>query len=102
MDDVLTLLKETRTTDARGVSHATLSEREVFCKVNSITRSEFYDAGRNGLIPEYEFTVFVGDYDGERTCRYSGSTYAIYRTYRVPGTDYMELYAQTEGGANGK
>lgn len=102
MDDVLILMKEAFTTDARGIRKATFTERQVFCQVHSISRSEFYDAGRNGLSPEYEFTVFAGDYDGERTCKYSGSSYAIYRTYRVPGTDYMELYAQTEGGTNGK
>lgn len=101
MDDVLTLLYSTRTQNALGVWETDLTEREVFCKVNSVTRSEFYQAGRNGLNPEFQATMFAGDYRGERTCKLHGKSYAIYRTYHVPGTDYIELYLQREGGTNG-
>ena len=66
----------------------------------SVSRREFYEAGRNGLNPEYMFTVFAGDYNGERVVEYNGARYAVYRTYRTR-TDYIEIYAQREGGTNG-
>ena len=100
MDDVLTLLKVTTEKDTRGVLHKSISSRDVFCKRRSVSRNEFFDGGRNGLNPEFVFDVFHGDYDGETLCRYDGKSYAIYRTY-LNESDYIELYAQREGGANG-
>jgi hypothetical protein len=29
-----------------------------------------------------------------------GQRYAVYRTYRVPGTDYMELWTEQKGGVS--
>lgn len=101
MDSVLTLLQSTKQQNEYGVWETTSVERDIFCKVESVTRAEFYDGGRNGLNPEFQFTVFHGDYNGEIVCRYEGKQYGIYRTYRVPGTDYMELYAERKGGTNG-
>ena len=101
-DGVIYFLESTVTKDAYGVEHESFTSREVLCRVFSITRTEFFSAGRNGLNPEYMFKIFSGDYAGERTCKYEDMTYAIYRTYNPPGEDYIELYAQTEGGANGK
>lgn len=100
MDSVLTLIGTTRQRDAYGVWQQTPTARQIFCKVDSVTRAEFFDGGRNGLNPEYQFTVFAGDYAGEAVCEYEGMRYGIYRTYRVPGTDYMELYAERKGGTN--
>jgi len=98
--DVITLIKETQTQDANGVWRKQTAEREVFCQVNSITRAEFFDAGRNGLNPEYSFSMFFGDYDGERTVRYKGKMYGVYRTYHAR-TDRLELYVERKGGTNG-
>lgn len=96
----ITLIRETKTQDAYGVWRNTTTERTVFCQVNSVTRSEFFDGGRNGLNPEYVFTMFFADYDGERTVRYNGNVYGIYRTYHGR-TDRIELYAERKGGTNG-
>lgn len=101
MNDVIKLISATKTQDAYGIWQKTRTYHQVFCDVRSISRQEFFDAGRNGLNPEYQFTVFAGDYNGERLVEYAGKTYAIYRTY-LAGSDYIELYAQREGGANGK
>lgn len=103
MDDVLTLIGADRTRDARGVwVKSAPARREVFCKMASITRAEFYDAGRNGLNPSFRATVFAGEYNGENVCEYRGQTYAIYRTYNISGTDYLELYIERKGGSNGE
>lgn len=101
MDDVLTLYTSTKTQDKYGVWRTTFEPHTVFCQVHSIRRAEFFQAGRNGLNPAFEFTVFHGDYNGEVKCEYHGENYAIYRTYIVPGTDYIELYVERQGGTNG-
>lgn len=103
MDDVLILLgEESREKDEYGVWRVTRVSRQVFCKCDSVSRSEFFNGGRNGLNPEMRFTVFQGDYNGETECKYGDRSYAIYRTYHVPGTDYIELYVERKGGTNGK
>lgn len=101
MDTVLILVGKTRVQDEYGMWKETPTDRQIFCQVESVTRAEFFDGGRNGLNPEFQFTVFAGDYNGETVCKYEGNQYGIYRTYRVPGTDYMELYAERKGGTNG-
>lgn len=101
-DGVIKLIRITKAQDAAGVFQKTYTVREVFCQVSSITRQEFFNGGRAGMSPQYQFTVFAGDYEGETICAYKEQTYAIYRTYRPDDSDYIELYAQTEGGTTGK
>lgn len=101
MDTIIQLIKEVKARDAYGVMRQTEQSRTVFARTRSITRQEFFDAGRNGLNPEMEFVIFQGDYEGERKIGYNGLTYAVYRTYHVPGTDDLEIYVKREGGTNG-
>lgn len=101
MDDVLTLLTMTKEQDEYGVWRETYTPRVVFCRVHSITRNEFFQAGRNGLNPSFMFTVFKADYEGEEICSFNDKNYAIYRTYIPANEDYIELYAERQGGANG-
>lgn len=101
MDGVIILIAETPQRDEYGVYKQVETQRQVFCKVHSVTRNEFFGGGRNGLNPEYMFEVFCGDYADERICMYESKRYAIYRTFKADG-DYIELYAQREGGVNGK
>lgn len=98
--ETITLIGSTRTQDANGVWRATETARDVFCQVDSVTASEFFEGGRNGLNPEYRFTMFAYDYDGENTVRYKGKAYGIYRTY-FGRNDTIELYAERKGGTNG-
>lgn len=98
--EVLTLVTATKTQDEYGVWRSSWSKRDVFCQADSVTRSEFFDAGRNGLNPEYRFTLFAGDYNGEQTVIYKGLPYAVYRTYHAR-TDIIELYVERKGGTNG-
>lgn len=96
MTDVVTLVKQTITTDRFGNEIATESTRKLYCEVDSISQSEFYSAANTELNPEYRFSVFFGDYQGEEICVYKGTRYSIYRTYRTG--DYMELYAERKIG----
>ena len=98
--DVIKLIGTTQTQDKYGVWRETPSFREVMCQVDSITRNEFFDAGRNGLNPEFKFTLFFGDYNDESMVEYKGQTYSVYRTY-YRCTDKVELYVERKGGTNG-
>lgn len=102
MDSVLDLIAVTQAQDENGVWQSTETVRQIFCRADSVTRREFYDAGRNGLNPAFKFTVFAADYGGEPLVGFGGLRYSVYRTYHVPATDYMELYVERKGGTNGQ
>ncbi len=79
--DVIQLISTTSDKDEYGIPRTVEADpREVMCYVDSVTRSEFFDAGRNGLNPEFVFRVFFADYEGERLLEYNGNRYGIYRT----------------------
>lgn len=102
MDSVCKLVERTRVQDEYGVWKESLTYKEVFCDVGSVSKSEFFDGGRSGLNPQMRFDVFHGDYNGEPLVEYEGKTYAVYRTFKPQTSDYIELYVQREGGTNGK
>lgn len=97
MTDVLTLVKQTVSTDKYGRETVSETERDIYCRVDSVSQTEFYAAANAELQPEYRFTVFFGDYEGEDICKFQGTRYAIYRTYRRG--DDLELYVERKVGA---
>lgn len=96
MTDVITLVTQTITTDKYGNEVATETEKTVFCEVDSISQTEFYAAATTELNPEYKFTIFFGDYEGEEVVVFNGARYSVYRTYRTG--DNLELYAERKIG----
>ena len=98
--EVITLVGSTRTQNDFGVWVETKTNRDVFCQVDSVTRAEFFEGGRNGLNPEFRFTMFFGDYNGEREVIFKGKPYSVYRTFHAR-TDELELYVERKGGSNG-
>lgn len=117
MDDVIMLVAQNGYYDQNKVYRTQRTSRQVFAKVESINRSEFFNAGRIGLKPQYLFKVFKADYQGESIVEYNGQTYSVYRTYDGqraayvgPNTkrrqellnDYIELYAGEEAGTDGQ
>lgn len=91
----------TRTQDATGVwRKSAQTEREIFARMEDVSRSEFFNGGQAGFRPELQFTVFHDEYQGEAVAEFNGVRYAIYRTYHVPGTDDLELYLQREVGVH--
>lgn len=97
MTDVITLITQTITTDKYGNEEATETERTVYCEVDSISQTEFYAAANTELNPEYRFTIFFGDYEGESLVKFNGARYSVYRTYRTG--DNLELYTERKIGA---
>ena len=105
LDTTIILIgEEERYQDKNGIWRTGEAQRrEVFAQVASVDRREFFSGGESGLRPEFQFTLFAAEYQGEALCEYNGKTYAIYRTYHVPDTDYLELYVQRKVGVkNGK
>lgn len=98
--DICNLIASTKTQDDFGVWRTTETSREVFCQVDSVTRDEFFDGGRNGLNPQFRITMFAADYEDETIVEYNGKRYAVYRTY-FSKTDTIELYVERKGGTNG-
>lgn len=98
--DVVTLISDTVTYDAYGIAQKTETKRNVFCQVDSVTRNEFFEGGRNGLNPEYRVRMFFADYDGEIVVEYKGQRYGVYRVYKGR-SDIIELYIERKGGTNG-
>lgn len=83
--------------DKYGVPHATLSKRQVWANVKSVTQTEWFEGGRAGLNPEFKMTMNLWDYAGESLLEYQGRLFVIYRTY-MTGTDKVELYVQRKQG----
>ena len=98
--DVITLLAVTRTQNEYGQWVASESTKDVYCEVDSVSQSEFFEGGRNGLNPEYRFTMFFADYNNEPIVEYKSQRYAVYRTY-LNKNDKLELYVERKGGTNG-
>ena len=96
--DTLILIAKTYTVDELGQKVPQESAREVFARMDSISQSEFFEAGRIGLRPSYKAVLtFAEDYEGEEVAAYGGRRYAVYRTYKT-ASGQMELYLQRETG----
>lgn len=91
------LVVTTYTQNDLGQYIYTNETREVYAKVTSVSQSEWFEGGRNGLNPQFRFTTFVFDYEGEKELIYNGKTYVIYRTYYTMG-DTVELYTEEKKG----
>lgn len=100
MQDVITLRKTEISVDDYGVPQNEVTEADVYARVESVSASEFFDAGQNGLKPEYRFTVSAWEYEDEEELSYNGRLYSIYRTYRR-SLDLIELYAERKVGVHG-
>ena len=85
------------TVDSIGQRKETATEKAVFALVESISMSEFFQAGEIGLKPDYKFTIWLTEYNGQENLRYKSDLYSIYRTYRRKD-GRVELYAQKRVG----
>lgn len=96
------LVAETFQKDAYGVLQPTETRQKIYCNVSSVSMSEWFEGGRNGLNPELRLTTFSADYSGEKVVEYNGARYTVYRTYQTKN-DTIELYCERrEGNADGE
>lgn len=97
ISDVVTLIAVVRTQNSIGDWIQSERYNEVYCKMDSVSRDEWYSAGRLGLKAQYRFTISLADYGGEEILEYQGKRYAVYRTYNV-NNDHIELYVERQVG----
>ena len=91
--DEITLIAYDEHQDEIGNWIKTPVETEAFCSVSSITRAEFFDAGRNGMKPDCVATMRLYDYDGQTEARLNGKHLHVYRTY-ANKPDMIELHLE--------
>lgn len=94
---VITLIQTTYTVDKIGQQVPVEIGRDVFCNVSSVSASEFFDAGRAGIKPEYRVTMFAPDYEQEEIVELDGKRYGVYRTY-LGQNETVELYLERKAG----
>lgn len=70
----------------------------VMAEIDSVTKSEFYEAGRLGFQPDFRATIYDFEYTDEPIVKWNGKLYSVYRTYYINGADRVELYCTERGG----
>ena len=98
--DKAELVSVTYTRDDYGVMQKTEILIPVYGYYDSIIASEIFDAGRNGLNPQFRFVMTELDYNGQSILIRNGERYSVYRTYH-PNNGTVELYCERKGGTNG-
>lgn len=96
--DEIKLIKTGTQKDTLGQPTGEETNRILLCQIGSISASEFFEAGRNGIKAQFRATIFPPDYEGELTAEYRGKRYGIYRTY-LAKDDALELYLEAKAGA---
>lgn len=100
MDDVLVLIgADIQTNDLLEQVEGDGTRSEVFGRVESVTRAEWFEGGREGMKPALVFITPSVNYSGEQEAELQGVRYRIYRTYRKRDTDEVELYLEEKAGA---
>lgn len=104
MDDVIILVKTTYTRDEEGNMIPSPVKRQVLCRNESVSRSEYYQAAQVGMHPEYIFVLsHFMDYEGEKFIKYTdwmNKEHELYvtRTYRRPISTELEIVAEERTG----
>lgn len=96
-NEVIILLSGSPTVNDIGdtleaVAEDALIRKEVFAKVKSVSMKENYEGFAVGLKPECVFVLAdYYDYDGQKDIEYNGVHYSVFRHYRRPGCNELEL-----------
>jgi len=107
--DEITLITYEEHQDEIGNWIKTPVETEAFCSVSSVTRAEFFDAGRNGMKPNCVATMRKCDYDGQTEVELNGKRLHVYRTYSqiaraqhqaAGNPDMIELHLEETANGN--
>lgn len=95
--EVIKLISVSYTTDSIGQRIPVETATTRYCQLSSVSQSEWFEAGRNGLKAEYRAVMDAEEYNGEELAEVLGQRYGIYRTYRTKG-DTIELYLERKAG----
>lgn len=97
-DDVIYLVGENPA--SHGVfDKPTETLKMCYCRVNSVTRNEFYRALNNDLRPEYVFVLSeYADYNGEKLIIYNNKRYRVIRSYITEHAVELTVEEATDDG----
>ena len=102
MNDVVSLVGLTYDDDGLKQKVPVESLREVWARIESISRSEWNAAGREGFNPQLLVVTAFVNYNGEKIVQIGNGKearrYAVYRTYRLADSDEIELYLEQKAG----
>lgn len=97
MNELLFLILQSDEVDDYGDPVTKETSRQVFCEIRSVGQKEFYQAHTKGLKPEIVFVLSdYLDYENEMLAVYNGQRYRVLRTYRVNGSNKIELVCYRE------
>jgi len=85
--------------DQYGVPQKNEKVKEVYGYYDSISATELFEGGRNGLNPQLRFVMTELDYDGQTELIREPDRFSVYRTYK-PNNGTVELYCERKGGTN--
>lgn len=94
---VIKLITISYSVDSIGQRVPTEESVSRFCQLSSVSQSEWFEAGRNGLKAEYRAVLYADEYHGEQIAEINGIHYGVYRTYRTK-SDTIELYLERKAG----
>lgn len=93
----ISLISKSYTVDSIGVPVATETKKSCYAIKSNISRSEFYQAGMQGLQPNAVYAVRMTEYNGEDEVEDGSQRFTVYRTYtRTDGR--VELYTNIRKG----
>lgn len=106
MDDLIYLIKESYVPDGIGQMIPNETQRAVWASIQSVTRAEWRDGGKQGLQPQIMIVTPSVNYEGEQIVQTgdgeNARRYGVYRTYLSPNSDMIELYLKRKAGVNAK
>lgn len=68
---------------------------DIACAEISVSSTEFFRAGTNGIQSEKEILIDAESYEGQTHAEFDGEEYRIYRRYQRP-SGLLELYLTKE------
>jgi len=81
MNDELVLLRMVTVENDLGDLINQLERTPVLCSVESVTRSEFYQAAAHDMQPEIVFVINRHDYSGQAEVEFENERYEVIRSY---------------------
>lgn len=85
MDDelIVTLINEDGYKDDEGYMFSSITEKDVFAKRKSVSRTEFYQAMRSGRKITETLIIDSSEYSGQSMVKIGGKMFSIERTFSV-------------------
>lgn len=80
-----------------GAMVPTETRTQIFANITSVSASEWFEGGRNGLNPQFRAEVYPFEYNGEEILEKDGQMFSIYRTYKA-SEKTLELYCEKRKG----